>query len=304
MQVYTPFRRFVDRRAARSVAVTSLAALAVLAATACANGVDPAETPDDPGVTSPVGDAGKTVDSGKKPGSDATTPEQGPPVTPPGDAVDAGADTAAKPPTVVDAGKDTGTTTPPVIDAAVDTGTTTQPPSGSACLLISEYVESSANKALEIWNCGSAPIALDAYVLCLESNTAATCTTHLPLTGTLAAGKTYVVCASTIGTACSTLSNVVNFNGNDRIALFRDTNANTTIERGTDVVVDSIGQLGAVPPAGVLPSNANPWQDTDLRRTTCTPFAGASAFTTASLYASNAVTSLTNLGVPPAISCP
>lgn len=306
MQVYSPFRRFAGRLSLHHVALTSLAAVAVVA---CANGVDPAVPVDDPVEPTATVDAGRAVDAGgTKTGADASKTQEGPPVDPPKDPPDAGADTSVTPP-VVDSGTtppivDSGTAPPVVVDAGVDTGTVTPPPTGAACVLISEYLESSSTKALEIWNCGSAPLALDSYILCLESNAATTCTTHLPLSGTLAAGKTYVVCAATFGTACSTTSAVVNFNGNDRIALFRDTNGNGTVERGTDVVVDSIGELGALPPSGVSPSATSPWEETDLRRATCAPFAGTATFTTASFYTAASSTSLTNLGVAPALSCP
>ena len=49
---------------------------------------------------------------------------------------------------------------------------------GTTCLIISEYVESTTeyNKAIELFNCGDTPVALDEYALCLVRNDDTDCT--------------------------------------------------------------------------------------------------------------------------------
>jgi hypothetical protein len=198
---------------------------------------------------------------------------------------------------------DAGTTT------SQDSGSQTVQDSGSDappintandCIIISEYVEGSAsNKALELFNCGSSPVNLSAYGLCLESNaTTTSCTISEMLKGTLAAGAVRVICGSSFSnSACNQSSGVVNFNGDDRIALFRDSDNSGSINRGSDTIVDSFGQLGS-PPSGT------PWADMTLRRTSCSPYTGSGPFNAASLYSTHNIDDFTHLGVKPSISCP
>jgi uncharacterized protein len=115
-------------------------------------------------------------------------------------------------------------------------------PGAGSGLFFSEVVEgSSNNKALEIFNAGTAAADLGEVVLKLFSNGAVGATATLPLTGTLAPGATLVLCNAAIAAAalpsCNlTNSSVINFNGDDAI----------TLERG-GVVVDAFGQVGFDP---------------------------------------------------------
>jgi uncharacterized protein len=112
-----------------------------------------------------------------------------------------------------------------------------------ANLFFSEYVEgSSNNKALEIYNPGTAAVDLSQYSIKTYFNGNSTAGASLPLTGSLGPGAAYVV-AHTSGTTTLTMKanitvngSVVNFNGDDAITLEKS---------GT--VIDRIGQVGADP---------------------------------------------------------
>ncbi len=112
-------------------------------------------------------------------------------------------------------------------------------------LFISEYVEgSSQNKALEIYNGTNAPIDLSTgqYVLQLYFNGNSTSTSTISLTGTIAAGGTYIVAHSSasLGTVTVNLSTAsLSFNGNDAIVLRKG--------GATGTVLDVIGQVGYDP---------------------------------------------------------
>lgn len=115
-------------------------------------------------------------------------------------------------------------------------------------LLISEYVEgSSFNKAVEIYNGTGGPVDLDGLELRLYSNgrpLADGPTASHAFSGTVADGEVYVLTHPSFdveglgleGTVDAT-SGAVNFNGNDALTLV-DTGT------GSDVVVDSVGQVG------------------------------------------------------------
>jgi predicted extracellular nuclease len=113
-----------------------------------------------------------------------------------------------------------------------------------AGLFISEYIEgSSFNKAIELFNPGTAPVDLARYTLRLYSNGSPTPSASVTLSGTLAPGATYVLChpsiAATALPACQrTSSTVINFNGDDALTLERD-----------GAVVDQFGQVGFDPGA-------------------------------------------------------
>ncbi len=133
-------------------------------------------------------------------------------------------------------------------------------------LLISEYVEgSSNNKALEFYNGTGAAIDLSSgqYVLQMYFNGNATTTFNANLTGTVAAGGTFVLAPTN---ANNTILSVANqqfgsswFNGDDAIVL-RKGGASGTI-------VDSLGQVGTDPGTtwGTAPTRT---LDTTLRRLT------------------------------------
>lgn len=116
-------------------------------------------------------------------------------------------------------------------------------------LIISEYIEgSNQNKAIELFNGTNQTIDLSQYTLEHYNNggkaTTGTTTTDivLQLTGSLAAGETYVISREDADTSILAVTNlidtskqVINFNGNDQIVLKKN-----------GVVIDSIGQVGSV----------------------------------------------------------
>lgn len=123
-------------------------------------------------------------------------------------------------------------------------------------LLITEYVEgSSFNKALELTNTSDQNLSLEGYSLELYSNgnTEPSNVMTLDNLGTLAAGDSLTIAhpraSSELLSLSDTTSNVVNFNGNDAVALL-DANHQVT---------DMVGTLGSADYFG---------QDTTLRRDT------------------------------------
>lgn len=104
-------------------------------------------------------------------------------------------------------------------------------------VFISEYIEgSSNNKAIELYNPTSSPIDLSSYSMKKGTN-GADFSTNLALSGTIPAKGTYVIVhlsanASILAKANLTdsKSDIVNFNGNDAIGLFKN-----------DVLIDVFG---------------------------------------------------------------
>ncbi|WP_035012527.1 lamin tail domain-containing protein, partial [Enterovibrio norvegicus] len=108
----------------------------------------------------------------------------------------------------------------------------------SADVLITEYVEgSSNNKAIEISNLGTSSVALDNWVLKLAFNSNETFSSTIALSGSLAAGESFVVGNSNASAGVTDVSQItsgsLSFNGNDVVALVDD----------NDNVVDSLGEL-------------------------------------------------------------
>jgi uncharacterized repeat protein (TIGR01451 family) len=110
-------------------------------------------------------------------------------------------------------------------------------------LFFSEYIEgSSYNKALEIYNgTGSAITFSGQYTVALYSNGSSSVSQFEALNGSVAAGDVFVIAHASAGAAIlaeadQTSSSVVNFNGDDAVALFRD-----------GAIVDVIGQIGTDP---------------------------------------------------------
>ncbi|MDZ7651386.1 MAG: lamin tail domain-containing protein [Burkholderiaceae bacterium] len=118
-------------------------------------------------------------------------------------------------------------------------------------LFISEYIEGSGfNKAIELYNPGPGAADLNRYTLRLFSNGAAAPSQSITLSGSLAAGATYVLCNAGIDAAvlarCQTTNNaVINFNGDDALTLELD-----------GAIVDQFGQVGFDPGAA--------WTDSGL----------------------------------------
>jgi hypothetical protein len=108
-------------------------------------------------------------------------------------------------------------------------------------LFISEYVEgSSNNKYVEIYNGTGATINLSDYQLRLFANGAASVTTTLALTGTLAQGSTLVISdpSASIYAGTTITSGVANFNGDDALGLWKVSTAS---------YVDIFGKIGNDP---------------------------------------------------------
>lgn len=122
------------------------------------------------------------------------------------------------------------------------------PPATGCTMIISEYVEgSSNNKALELFNPGPAAIDLGGSGITLQhyNNGSSSPTYTLGLTGTVAAGGTYVIVNSSASSGLTayanflTSSSVMQFNGDDAIVLRSG--------GGSGPVLDSIGQVGFDP---------------------------------------------------------
>lgn len=122
------------------------------------------------------------------------------------------------------------------------------PPATGCTMIISEYIEgSSNNKALELFNPGPGSVNLAASGITLQhyNNGSSSPTYTLGLTGTVAAGGTFVIVnsAASAGLAAYadllTSSSVMNFNGDDAIVLRSG--------GPSGAVLDSIGQVGVDP---------------------------------------------------------
>ena len=111
-------------------------------------------------------------------------------------------------------------------------------------LFFSEYIEgTSYNKAIEIYNGTGATVDLGNYKLQLFSNGASTASSTLDLSGTLANAEVYVIAhpsanANILAEADLTSSTVINFNGDDALALYK-ISANS--------YVDIFGRIGEDP---------------------------------------------------------
>ncbi|HWP06388.1 MAG TPA: hypothetical protein VNN72_11625, partial [Polyangiaceae bacterium] len=157
-------------------------------------------------------------------------------------------------------------------------------------LYFSEYVEGSttAIRALEIINTNGASVSLADCVVDIYASTSTTPTGTIALSGSLANGAVYVLCAGTIdGVTCNQTTAALNFTGNDAVDLKCD---------GT--TLDAIGRIGI---------NSIPWgngtstttQNNTLRRlcsVTTGDAVGDDAFTPASQWAGLGVDIVDGLG--------
>ncbi len=110
-------------------------------------------------------------------------------------------------------------------------------------LFISEYGEGSGNnKWIELYNPTSGDLDLSLYQVHLFSNSSATATNTLALSGTLAAGAVYTITNSgavaDVAAFSDATSSVTNFNGDDAFALL-DAEGN---------LIDVFGEIGGVDP--------------------------------------------------------
>jgi hypothetical protein len=76
---------------------------------------------------------------------------------------------------------------------------------------------------------------------------------------------------------CDTTHGVTNFNGDDRVVVVFDTDADGTLDARTDEVMDAFGELA------VRPANT-PWADKTYRRCNLTPYSGTGAFDVATYF--------------------
>ena len=182
---------------------------------------------------------------------------------------------------------------------------------GDRCVIISEYIEGDGhrNKAIEIFNCGDAPVALTRVGICLVRNDDATCSRFAMLAepgsaAQLDPGATRVLCPSRRGRygdperglahACDIeIGAVGTFNGDDRLALFEDADGDG-VRSGEDPLLDVFGDLGKRPVA-------TPWARVDHRRCSLEPHR-AGPFRVEDHYTAHAV-GWSHLGVPPDDSC-
>lgn len=179
--------------------------------------------------------------------------------------------------------------------------------SSVGCLIISEYIEGSAsNKGVELYNCGSSSLDLSRYGLCLVQNELPTCDQELMLSGSLSAGAVLTVSTSSASipalSGAAVISNaVINFNGNDRLFVFFDDDANGAFtDGGVDTVIDAFGErdLGA----GSNPANFA--ADVTLRRCNFSTYSGIGAFDIVSYYSTASRDDVSDFGVPPVAGCP
>jgi hypothetical protein len=147
-------------------------------------------------------------------------------------------------------------------------------------VLIAKYVESAFFKAIVLWNPGSRAIDLSRYGLCLQSNQYTSCNWSVMLAGSLAPNGTFVLCNGTASpdTQCDVKNtDVINFNGDDRVGLYFDVNQNARVDYATDLRVDHFGEPGVQPPSQI-------WADKTYRRHKCVPYVGGQSFSVASWY--------------------
>lgn len=184
--------------------------------------------------------------------------------------------------------------------------TVTDAPS-TPCLIISEYIEGSGrtNKAIELYNCGPTTFDLSNFGVCLVSNDNTSCNATTALaSSSLAAGQVYTICNSTTGDAVDAIKNncdeeissVMNFNGDDRLLVFEDTNTDASFDPAVDVITDALGET-TVEPA------TDPWKDTLLRRCNITPYDGTTPFDASVFFNAYSPTETGDWGQPPSESC-
>jgi hypothetical protein len=177
------------------------------------------------------------------------------------------------------------------------------------CLIISEYIEGQGinNKALEIFNCGNAPIALADYGICLVRNEATSCsvTETLPAS-TLQPGAVRTICRTkggtfndpmqTIADHCEVeMPGLMTFNGDDRIGIFHDGDGDGAFGAG-DTITDMLGRFGYQPPVWT-------WQDLSLRRCSFTPTDGESFYDHEEHFTTHAWGHQEDFGTPPVAGC-
>lgn len=173
------------------------------------------------------------------------------------------------------------------------------------CVIISEYVEGQGNnnKAVELYNCGSAAVSLESIGICMVRNGDTSCTSSDTVgVGELAAGDVWTICRTRTGTfndpyaalaaACDfELGSVARFNGNDRLVVFEDADADGDLD-GDEVVLDQLGDPLTEP-------YRTPWAETTFRRCDLSPMASEPTIK----FTQHPRTHLEHLGVAPPTDC-
>lgn len=219
--------------------------------------------------------------------------------------------------TIVDAEQVTASLTPDVVgeygvELTVDDGEETSTDRvdlsiepALPCLLISEVFEGAANdKAVEFYNCGSSSLDLSEVGYCIVVNENTTCRARddLMLAGALAPGEVQVACHPSFEWAagqqdvCDVRDGVVNFNGDDRLFLFEDTDGSESYSV-EDRVIDAFGEL-ANPPTSTIWANAN------YRRCGFERFRGDRGFDFTGFWVELGFDDKSDLGSPPSEGCP
>ncbi len=168
------------------------------------------------------------------------------------------------------------------------------------CLVISEYIEGdSNNKAIELYNCDTAPVSLDNISICLVRNGTTSCGSALDLTGTLNPGEVIGVCNSQFDMSqidagdCDFTGGAMTFNGDDRLVVFEDINMDGQFDFG-DVVLDAFGEISQDPVG-------REWEDTTYRRCNLLPYDGMSMpFDVTAFYDDFFANDYSDFGLPPA----
>lgn len=115
-------------------------------------------------------------------------------------------------------------------------------PAACSDLFFSEYIESSSNKALEIYNPTTSIIDLSDYEIRRYNNGVTSPNSTLSLAGTIIPGGVYVICNSTADPAilaeADLSSGITSYNGDDAIELYNVS---------TGAAIDIIGEIGVDP---------------------------------------------------------
>ena len=155
--------------------------------------------------------------------------------------------------------------------------TVTATDSTPGCLVISEYIEgSSSNKAIELYNCSGSTIDLSNVYACLVPNEKTTCYNKEQLSGTLPADGVLGLCNGNMNMGlvdsgdCDSISTITNFNGDDRIVIFEDLDADGELG-AADLIYDAFGETSIEP-------NSKIWSDATYKRCDFTPYDGLGNF--------------------------
>lgn len=178
------------------------------------------------------------------------------------------------------------------------------------CLIISEMIEGTANnnKAFELYNCSGGDLNLADFGVCLASNANMTCNFSASLPAqTLGAQQVVTVCKAKTGAQDDPVQDIIdnceveaptvaNFNGDDRLAVFRDLDGNGQLN-ATDTIIDVFGDL-AIRPGSTI------WANKTYRRCDFTPHDGLGGFDADALYTSHPINDASDYGIPPVAGCP